>query len=136
MPQIYQAIDLMKRTLVGTLAVTNLVKQRIYPESLPTVRRPSYPCVTFELSASDTAGRMKEINVNMITIRTWSDKSYKEANQVFKTVMDALYAQRLQDTNYYLILEQASGVRWVPVPSDPEPLYSTLQVFEVTSFER
>lgn len=137
-------LQLIRKTLQGTAAVTALVGMRIYPEHLGSMDiekaerdgSVAYPCITLHIQESDSVGRIKEYGIETILLSTWSTVDYKEAKNVFNAARTALNNQRLSDTNYHLIIHPIP--RPVVLPNDlKKPTkYMAHRYFQVTGYER
>lgn len=87
------------RELRADAVLFALVKGRIYPSDLATLKDPKYPCVTAGFGGGTPLEGFDDIGDILCTLQTFSSKSYSEAWDVYEKVKDTIAQEVYSDSD-------------------------------------
>jgi|TARA_B100001964_G_scaffold21533_2_gene21759 hypothetical protein len=96
---IKESRTLLMRTLRSDSTLFNLIKGKIYPQDLATLKNPMYPCVTFTFGSGESDDNIPNLAESNVSVKCYSTKSYSECWNIYEKIRSLVLFSVVSDAN-------------------------------------
>jgi len=124
----------IRRILIEDPKVYSLVKTRVYPAELATVRGVVYPCVNFIETGGAVDDDFPKIETPRVRVWISTKKGYDEATEIYEAVRDALEKKTYKSDTEYVVFKVLNypGKMFDPIAE----VYTIVIELEIAFFRR
>jgi hypothetical protein len=96
---IKESRTLLMRTMRSDSTLFNLVKGKIYPQDLATLKNPTYPCITFTFQGGESDSNIPGLAGASVSVKCYSTKSFNESWNIYEKIRSLVLLSVVEDSN-------------------------------------